>query len=333
MPDAIVQEVRHAPVGAAAEGNQERKSIRTLFEKGGRGSRRERAEAAKYFADFAEQLGLSTEAARGEGEEKAYTFILEVILPVGWYVHKIWLAGIYRWLFIGCSGVLLIAIPVILGYASYLAKGHVGEAPLIVGQLTTLLTGVIALQKFVAAALGQQQRYGAWHKAASDLKKIWYGFQTNWAAKNLSTDWTTQKGAFFTDMADRVVQARSIVSDEQTDYFQKLALPTVDVWDLLSKSKTDAANLIQNMAPSLATATAQKAELLKARQELAKHVNIVQSYEADIAAKTKEMENYAHTDPRLAVAKQSVADLQKARDAAVLAKRTAEASLAALQVT
>jgi hypothetical protein len=273
------------------------------------------------------------QAADNEIRIQSIRFLRDVVLPISWYAGKINQALKARNWYLFLTGVLLLLIPILLAGASVFAKSHVSDAPLIVAQLTGVLTGVVALQRLIAAALAQQQRYGAWYKASSDLKKLWYGLQSGWLNRGLAKDWPQQRPAFLTDLTDRVAQGRAIASDEQADFFQKLSLPTVDVLDYLSKARTDVSSLLGNLAPGITSGAAQAGKLLEARQDIAKNDSLIKSYEPEIVAKQATINSIADDkDPLKIAAKEALAALQKLRDAALLAKRAAEAQVAALQV-
>ena len=317
--------------------------IDTLIEQGDiQSGKRGHDQADALLGDFLAKIGFDPkdETKRVDEDVRAQSirFILDVILPISWYVRRIDGALVKRDRYLWISGVLLVVIPLVLGSVSFLAPGKVSDAPMVVGQLTGLLTGVVALQRLISTAMAQQQRYAAWYKASADLKKLWYGFQSSWLNKGLAKDWPAQRAAFIADLADRVVQGRAIMSDEQADFFQKLTLPTVDLMDYLSKARADVGGVLGNMAPGAASATTQASELLKARQDFEKQANLVKGYLADIDARQKEldsdeMKKLADTDPIKVAAKNGLAELKKELDSASLAKRKAEANVAAFQVT
>jgi hypothetical protein len=317
--------------------------IDILIEKGDvQSGKRGHDQANALLPDFLGKVGLNQGDETRKIDEDVRTqsirFILDVILPISWYARKIDEAWTRRNWYLWASGALLLIIPLVLSSVSFLPKGSVGEAPIVVGQLTGLLTGVVALQRLISTALAQQQRYGAWYKASADLKKLWYGFQSSWLNKGLAKDWPAQQVAFIADLGDRVVQGRAIMSDEQADFFQKLTLPTVDLTDYLSKARADVGGVLGNLAPGAASATAQASELLKARQDFEKQTNLIKGYLADIDTRQKEldsdeMKKLADTDPIKGAVKNGLAELKKELDAASLAKRKAEANVAAFQVT
>ena len=207
----------------------------------------------------------------------------------------------------------------------------------IMAQLAGVLTGVLALQKMVAQALAQQQRYGSWWKVSSDLKKLWYGFQTKWVRAGIAepTNWAAHKTEFLDDMAGKIEAARQLVSDEEADFFQKLTIPSVDVLDLLSKTRPDVSSMIGALLPGAASAnavatalTGQATDLVKAKQDVAKNTALLTSLDEDIAKKREEL-----VHPPTGETAQQINDvltaLLKRRTEVAIAKMEAEAAAAA----
>jgi hypothetical protein len=312
-------------------------TIQGLIEKGStQGSKRSHEQAAALFNDFWLQLGMSlTDPAKAADEEiriQSIRFLRDVVLPISWYAGKIKTAWTMRTAYMVGSAALIVLIPVGLAAISAWAKSeNLGDAPLVVAQLTGALTGVIGLQRMIAATLTQQQRYGSWYKASSDLKQLWYALQSSWLNKGLSRNWPDQRAAFLADLADRVGQGRAIVNDEQADFFQKLTLPTVDLLDYVTKARSDSKALVDNFAPTLVGDATRAGELLKARQEVAKNDSLVRSINAEIDMKNESLKGLVDEKDKSA-AKDAIAALQKARETAVVGKRNAEALVASLQV-
>jgi hypothetical protein len=265
-------------------------TIQQLIDAGGviKG-RRTSEEAVKFLPDFAAELGLPRPLP-SIIEPLALSFIVEVILPISWYTRKISNANKQRMFYLGCTAGLIILIPVGLAFLPKITGST--DSPPIIAQLSGVLTAVLTLQKTLSACLASQQRFGAWWKISSDLKKIWYGFQTKWMKVDLSTMQTD----FVKDLQATIEQARTLVSDEEYDFFQKLTLPTVDILDLLSKSRSDTTSMIGALLPGAASANAvataaagQATDSIKAMQDLAKYKALWTSLDTEITKKTAEL--------------------------------------------
>jgi hypothetical protein len=290
--------------------------------------------ANELLPDFGAQLGFNNDIPQ-DARARFLEFIIDVILPISWYTRKIKEALTTRlWYIIG-TGVLILVIPIALALMPVLTGKSASST--IIAQLAGVLTGILALQKMVAQTLAQQQRYGSWWKVSSDLKKLWYGFQTKWIRTRLaeSANWEAHNAEFLQDMAARIDSARQLVSDEEADFFQKLTIPSVDVLDLLSKARPDVSSLIGALLPGAASAnavatalTGQATDLVKAKQDVAKNTSLLASLDQEISHKREEL---AH--PPAGESTQQINDalavLLKRRSEAAIAKIEAEATAAA----
>ncbi len=296
--------------------------------------RRTQTRAGQLLPNFGTELGF-TAGVPDDARARSIEFIVDVILPISWYATKIKDALNTRRFYIIGTGALMLVIPAALAFMPVLTG--MSASSTIIAQLAGGLTGVLALQKMVGRTLAAQQRYGAWWKVSSDLKTLWYGFQTKWGHGGLdgSANWAAQRTEFLNDMAARIEQARQLVSDEEADFFQKLTLPSVDVLDLLSKTRPDVSSMIGALLPGAASAnavatalTGQATDLMKARQDIAKNTSLLASLDAEIAQKRAEL-----AAPRAGQTAQQITDalnaLLKRHTEAAMAKMEAEAAAAA----
>ncbi|MBV8535319.1 MAG: hypothetical protein JO128_06995 [Alphaproteobacteria bacterium] len=306
-------------------------TIQGLIEQGNVAhGRRTHATADGLLPNFATELQLNA-AALNAVRDRAREFIIEVILPISWYTRKIAEAQKARVGYIWGTGLLILIIPALIAFLPW-RFGMTGS-PTVVAQLTGGLTGVLALQKMIGATLTAQQRYGAWWKVSADLKKLWYGLQTKW--NGTVTD--AQRPAFLDDMAARIDQARQLVSDEEADFFQKLTIPSVDVLDLLTKSRPDVASMIGALLPGASSASAvttaltgQVTDGIKAKQEIAKNQALLASLDAAIVQRRAELAN-----PPAGQTAAQITDvlnaLLKRRNDSAMALMEAQAALAAAE--
>jgi hypothetical protein len=309
-------------------------TIQSVIEEGDvtRG-RRTRTRADQLLPDFGTELGF-TAGVPDDARARSLEFIVDVILPISWYARKLKDALNTRRGYIIGTGALILVIPVALAFIPVLTGTSASST--IIAQLAGGLTGVLALQKMLGQTLAAQQRYGAWWKVSSDLKKLWYGFQTKWGRAGLDdrANWAAHRAEFLDDMTVRIEQARQLVSDESADFFQKLTLPSVDVLDLLSKTRPDVSSMIGALLPGAASAnavatalTGQATDLVKARQDIAKNTSLLASLEAEIAQRRAEL-----AAPPAGQTAQQITDalnaLLKRHTEVEIAKMDAEASAA-----
>jgi hypothetical protein len=307
--------------------------IQKLIEQGNvtRG-RRTTDQAEQLLDDFAAELGFEDKSALGETLDRCRTYVVDVILPISWYTAKINRARHIRTAYIIGTGLLILLIPVGLAYIPQLTGTGVTSS--VVAQLGGALTGVLALQKMVSASLAAQQRYGVWWKVSSDLKKLWYGLQTKWLQNGLAANWAQKEAEFCSDLDGGIQRARGLVSDEEADFFQKLTIPSVDVLDLLSKTRPDVSSMIGALLPGAASAnavaaalTGQATDLVRDRQDLAKNTKFLASLNIEIDKKRKELAAASAEDkPAIRLA---LDELLKRHNAAAIAKMEAEAAVAA----
>lgn len=305
-------------------------SIDDLIDKGNvMTGRRTHRSASELLDDFASELCLPDNKVPAEAVDLSTAFVLEVVMPIAWYTQRIKKAGRIRNFFIGASCLLVVAIPILLAWLPKITDLQNSPATAIVAQLTGALTGVLALQKMITATLAQHQRYGAWWKASSDLKKVWYEFQSQWVAAQLATTWAAQKAAFLQDAASRIDKARTIVSDEQTDFFRNLTLPSLDVLDVLKTARTNVAGLVTDLLPAATARDKREADVLKAKQDIAKNTSLLASLDASIVQARADFAAPPAGQTPAQITEILTALLKKRTEAGV-AKMDAEATLAVL---
>jgi hypothetical protein len=313
-------------------------TIENVLEQGSASQgRRTNTRAEGLLEDFVTELGFGGTDALKDMKPHCLLYIVEVILPISWYMAKIKRANHLRIAYILGTAALILLIPLALAYMPQMMSkiAGTGVTSSTIAQLSGVLTGVLALQKMLSVSLAQQQqRYGAWWKVSSDLKKLWYSLQTKWHQAELAANWDKRKDEFVIDVETDIQKARDLVSDEEADFFQKLTLPSVDVLDLLTKTRPDISSMIGALLPGAASANAvagavasQATDLLKARQDLAKATTLLASL-ADEIAKTHNKFATAPVDDQPAI-RAALDELLKRQTTALIAKMDAEAAIAA----
>lgn len=307
-------------------------SIDELIDKGNVVTgRRKRESASKLLGNFAAELCLPEKKVPAEAVDLSTTFVLEVIMPMAWYTQQNRKAFKLRNWYIFLSLCLIVAIPLLLAQLPRIADLGAGPSTAVVAQLTGALTGMLALQKVIAATFAQHQRYGAWWKASSELKKIWYEFQSQWVAAQLATNWPAQSGAFLMDAARRIDKARTVVSDEQADFFTNLTLPSIDVLDALKTARTGVGALVTDLVPAATARDKHAADVLKAKQDIARCTSVLASLDGDIG-RTRGDLTTPPPGQTAAQINEVLTGLLKKRTETYVAKMDAEAALAVLTI-
>lgn len=202
---------------------------------------RSRHTAHALLDEFRTDLGLPP-APNRHRDAALEDFLIEVVLGAAWYQKRCFKALTKVWTYIGINIALVVGIPLALIGLGYLAPAS--NTTIIASQITGVLTGILALQKTLSAWYASQQRYAVWYKASSDLKSIYYAFVQAWAGKTAS-----DPAAFLAALADRTDAARQIIAVEQLDFYQKLALPTFDVLDMLTSTRATVSTFVTSLLP------------------------------------------------------------------------------------
>jgi hypothetical protein len=283
-------------------------------------SKRSEGEAQTLLPSFKDALGIREMPA--DVDEAALDFLIDVVLPIRWYSNKIKTALRQRWAYIFACILLTILIPVAVIQIPKIFDSKTAQG--ILGQFSVILSGILALQKTLAGSMSAQQRYGAWRKASSELKKIWYGFETQWRKVDLNT----QKDDFVKDLQTKRQQAQGILEDEEDDYFTKLTLPSGDFLDLLSKNRQPE---LSALAAPLLPDAAQAAAFDKAKQALAKNTALIAELDKAITEAQKAVDKAPDPEKKNALTA-AVAALQQRRDKEAAARFDLQAELAAAKL-
>ena len=216
--------------------------IEDLLSKGEILGHRSNKEAHHYLPELKGTLGLPA-GANASADPVLTQFLVEAILGAAWYAGKYANAKKEVDKYVRRNIYVVIAVPIavmLLGFVS----NHWLHANSIAGQATGILTGVLALQKTLSTWYANQQRYAAWYKAAADLKSIYYGFVGRWGGKG-----ATQLAAMLVDCDAQTEAARKVIDAEELDFYQRLALPTFDVLDMLTAGRGAVSSFVTSLLP------------------------------------------------------------------------------------
>jgi hypothetical protein len=195
------------------------------------------------------------------------SFIIAHHLNIEWYDKRIEREERARKIFVVCSMLLLVLIPV----CALWLPGHVGEASATTlgtlgFQLTALLTGLIAVQNALRGELDKRNLVAIFHKASASLKKAVFEFECRWAGK------TPAYGAGGTDVSrfcgsidDATRLARDTEDEEEDEYFAAIAsIPLPDVGATLLSAGQTAGTIVNRVSKTLPSAS-DNAEALRLR--------------------------------------------------------------------
>lgn len=202
---------------------------------------RSREEAQKYLSDFKSVVGLP-DAPEPALDPYLAEFLVEAVLSAAWYQRRYLGAQRKVYAYIALNGFLIAAIPLALIGLGTLAEALKTNA--LVGQITGVLTGILALQKTLSTWYASQQRYAVWYKSAADLKSIYYAFIQSWGGKA-----GTDTAGFVAALKNGSAAARQLVNAEQLDFYQKLALPTFDILDMLASTRSTVSTFVTSIIP------------------------------------------------------------------------------------
>jgi hypothetical protein len=208
---------------------------------------RSRDRANKLLPEFKRSLSLPV-TADPTLDPALEDFLIEVVLGAAWYErsNKRAKRGLWKYVLIQCA--LVVGIPLGLIVLSHLAPSTTTGA--IASQIAGFLTGILALQKTLSTWYASQQRYAVWFKSASDLKTIYYTLLQSWnGGAGAHSD------ALLVALKSGTNAARQIITNEQYDYFQRLALPSFDVLDMLTSTKANVSSLVTNLLPGASAAS------------------------------------------------------------------------------
>jgi hypothetical protein len=226
-------------------------SIAAIFSRGEiADGHRSRDRAKALLADFKRTLDMP--AGYHKLDNTMLDFIIEVVLGAAWY-QKRYLGA--RWelrRYIALNCIAVIGLPISLIGLLWLGKDwlHYTTTGMVASQLMGVLTGILALQKMLSSWYASQRRFAAWYKSASDLKTLYYSFTQKWEG-NVAKDELACHAALMIAASS----ARQIIASEQLDYFQKLALPSFDILDMLTSARSTVSALVATLLPGVQPAT------------------------------------------------------------------------------
>ncbi|MCE7914783.1 MAG: hypothetical protein DYH15_08880 [Nitrosomonas sp. PRO4] len=157
----------------------------------------------------------------------------------------------WRYIFIFISLMLLCVIPGVIFIISTNNSNYLAQA-------TAILTGLLAVHKSLSSWLDKRKIIGNFWKAKSDLKTKLYAFEDKW--KGQATQTVTEneivknklKNDFLQEARSAIIEARAIVQDEQSKFFDAVTYPSIDLVEVLKDAGSNAKTLVSaHQSPEL----------------------------------------------------------------------------------
>jgi hypothetical protein len=179
---------------------------------------------------------------------------------------------LWRALFTAVSLLLLGGLPFLIFLVGSGAEQTTPE--LITTQLTALITGLVAVYKSLSSWLDKRKVVGNFRKAEADIKSKLYAFEDKWRGKavqsrngqgdgeaagrrSVALDVTRPDGAradglnsdFLKEAQTAIVEARQVVEEEETKYFDAVTYPAIDITGMLRETGESARGLVTDQLP------------------------------------------------------------------------------------
>jgi hypothetical protein len=173
-----------------------------------------------------------------------------------------------RVLFTALSIALLGALPLLIFFVGSKADGTAAQ---VTSQLTALITGLVAVQKSLSSWLDKRKVLGNFRRAEADVKSNLYAFEDKWTGKAVTSASGAQQRAedrrghalgaeFLLEARAAIAEARRIVEAEESEYFQAVTYPSIDLMGMLRDTGDSARGLVAAHAPFALDRAAQERE-------------------------------------------------------------------------
>lgn len=281
--------------------------------------------------EFAQRLGIENNLYK---ENKEYRdilikFILNYHILIQSYDALISREQKWRFVFAFMSLSFLCLIPILVYAGPYFLKESVVPylkfyipLPSSVdpfAQITTILTGLLTVQKFLSSWLDKRKIIGSFKKARSDLKTKLYTFEDKWRGQATDAiDNSKLKNEFLQEARIAIREAQTIVEEEQSQYFEAITNPSIDIGAMLIEARKSAKTTISDLIPS---------QTEKHQQELFEKRKSIQMLDTEIIQRDK-LINETHSNPNLSdIDKKSIVETQQKKITELKEKLVIEKSL------
>lgn len=293
----------------------------------------------KFSDKETEDLALDEFATRLEIKDSCYKenqeyrdillkFILNYHKLIQRYDELINAEQVWRFLFAFMSLSFLCLIPILVYAGPFFLKESVVsylEIPSSVdpfAQITTIITGLLTVQKFLSSWLDKRKIIGSFKKARSDLKSKLYTFEDKWRGQATETiegeEKEKLKNDFLQEARIAIREAQAIVEEEQNQYFEAVTNPSIDFGAMLIEARRSAKSTIGELIPS---------QTEKHQQELFEKRKSIQMLETEIIQRER-LINEAQSNPSLSDSdKKSIVETQQKKVTELKEKLIIERSL------
>lgn len=188
----------------------------------------ERTFGARWRDDFEARREAKVLVARLDGPADRppppamVRFAQECILSIEWYEGEMRGLRRQRYVWTGLMVALICGAFAALGVILFGEVRAGDEAP--VAEFSALIAGIFGLLKLLATLTDASRRMGAFHKARALLKKDLYSMEADWRGKAFADGEMTPD--FEKALMAALQSARSVLDEEQQEFFTSLASPT-----------------------------------------------------------------------------------------------------------
>lgn len=193
------------------------------------------------------------------------------------------------------SLVLLFAIPLLIFAIGAWLPGDKGS---VTAQVTAMLTGLLGVHRSLSSWMDKRKIIGNFWKAESDLKTKLYAFEDKWRDKAMQT--ATENGRtinklkddFLNDARAAIADARAIVQDEQSKFFDAVTYPTIDLGEMLKDAGDRARALVSAHAPPELEQQEKRRQATEALEaKIAEQKEKIVRFEAEIEQRRQAVKN------------------------------------------
>ncbi len=239
----------------------------------------------RYYNTFIANLNLEAPANLAD-EALLHEYVASVHVNACWYNRKVRSEKFLQAVFFAISMALLGLVPILVYSAPKLFDAEPSAAVTLGARIPILLAGFYAVHRSMSSWITQRKFISPYWNARSQLVNEIYTIETDWRSRDKQSQPSAPNagaGPFlneFTDALKRSIgEARKIVQEERTTFFQNYTFPDIDLSGVLSTAATNAA----------ATIASFESPIVKKRRERQAQVDELQSDAEALAIKSAQL--------------------------------------------